>query len=170
MKDAGDKYYSKYFSLSDLPHTGPAIYGLKSVYKVGEFVNLTCESGPSSPVLGLSWFLNSVKVQEESPLVTDMAPVYPLPDRRAISRSSISVLLTEQIFSRALEVECQAKVGQLYSQSALVRVSVGQSWRDWAQHFSGAPEGPGAPPSLFTITLSFILSPGLSLLHQKTFL
>ena len=151
-------------SLSDLPHSGPAIYGLKSVYKVGEFVNLTCESGPSSPVLGLSWFLNSVKVQEESPLVTDMAPVYPLPDRRAISRSSISLLLTEQIFSRALEVECQAKVGHLYSKSALVRVSVGQSWRDWAQHFSGAP------PSLSIITLSFILSPGLSLLQQKTFL
>ena len=145
-----------------MPQTGPAIYGLKSVYKVGEFVNLTCESGPSSPLLSLSWFLNSVKVQDESPLVTDMAPVYPLPDRRAISRSSISVLLTEEIFSRALEVECEAMVEGLYSKSAVVRVSVGQTWRDWAQHFSGSP-------ALSTITLSLLLSPGLNLLHLKTF-
>ena len=150
--------------LADLPHTGPAIYGLKSVYRVGEFVNLTCESGPSSPLLGLSWFLNSVKVQEESPLVTEMAPVYPLPDRRGISRSSISVLLTEQIFSRALEVECQAEVEGLYSESAVVRVSVGQSWRDWAQHFSGGPAGPSS-----LITLSFIVSPTITLLHHHTF-
>ena len=149
-----------------MPQTGPAIYGLKSVYKVGEFVNLTCESGPSSPPLSLSWLLNSVKVQDESPLVTDMAPVYPLPDRRAISRSSISVLLTEEIFSRALEVECEAMVEGLYSQSAVVRVSVGQTWRDWAQHFSGSP---GGAPALSTITLSLLLSPGLNLLHQKTF-
>ena len=149
-------------SLPDLPHTGPAIYGLKSVYKLGEFVNLTCESGPSSPELGLSWFLNSVKVQEESPLVTDMAPIYPLPDRRAISRSSISILLTEQIFSRALEVECEAMVEGLYSKSALVRVTVGQTWRDWAQHFSGSS---GGRPTLYTITLALTLS----LLPHKTF-
>ena len=154
-------------SLPDLPHTGPAIYGLKSVYKLGEFVNLTCESGPSSPELGLSWFLNSVKVQEESPLVTEMAPVYPLPDRRGISRSSISVLLTEEIFSRALEVECQAKVEGLYSESAVVRVSVGQSWRDWAQHFSGGRAR--GPASLSLLTLSFLLSPAITLLHHLTF-
>ena len=32
------------YLFSDLPRTGPAIYGLRSVYAVGEFVNLTCEA------------------------------------------------------------------------------------------------------------------------------
>ena len=127
------------FSLSDLPSSGPAIYGLKSVYSEGEFVNLTCESGPSSPVTSLSWYLNSVRVNEASPLVSQMAPLYPLPDRRAISRSSISVLLSGEMFYRSLEVSCEASVGSLYSQSAVVRVGLGHSWRDWAQHFSGSP-------------------------------
>merc|ERR1719397_248688 len=134
----------------DLPNSGPAIYGLKSVYKVGEFVNLTCESGPSSPVTSLNWYLNSVKVQETSPLVSHMVPVYPLPDRRAISRSSISVLLTEDILSRALEVECSATAGEIYSQSAVVRVTVGHSWRDWAQHFSASS------PCSSSTTLMFV--------------
>ena len=147
-------------TIPDLPNSGPAIYGLKSVYGEGEFVNLTCESGPSSPVTSLSWSLNSVRLHDSSPLVSHMAPVYPLPDRRAISRSSISVLLTGEIFSRPLEVECEAGVRSLsYSQSAVVRVSLGHSWRDWAQHFSGTGR------SLPTLLVSALSS--LSLLCLK---
>ena len=83
---------------SDLPASAPAIYGLRSVYGEGEFVNLTCESGPSSPVTRLSWSLNNVRIQPESPLVSTMLPVYPLPDKKGISRTFLSLLVTEETF------------------------------------------------------------------------
>ena len=34
---------------ADLPTSRPHIYGLRSVYPVGALLNLSCESGPSSP-------------------------------------------------------------------------------------------------------------------------
>ena len=41
-----------------------------------------------------------VRLQPGSPLVRHMAPVFPLPDNRAISRASLSLLLTEDTVSR----------------------------------------------------------------------
>ena len=58
------------------------------------------KAGPSSPPVHLSWIMNGVKIQPGSPLVTNMVPVYPLPDNRAISRSSIGVILTEESATR----------------------------------------------------------------------
>lgn len=137
----------------DLPNTGPAIYGLRSLYKVGEFVNLTCESGPSSPPTQLSWILDGVRIQPESPLVSTMIPVYPLPDKRAISRSYLSLLLSQDSYMVPSLVECEASVGNIYHQTASVQVSIGHSfrsqhvsdlaqnkktWKHWIQHFSGS--------------------------------
>ena len=34
---------------ADLPTSRPHIYGLRSVYPMGALLNLSCESGPSSP-------------------------------------------------------------------------------------------------------------------------
>ena len=31
------------YLFADIPHSSPAIYGLRAVYGVGEWVNLTCE-------------------------------------------------------------------------------------------------------------------------------
>ena len=64
-----------------------------------------------------------------------MIPVYPLPDKRAISRSYLSLLLTEDTFMTPAEVECEAMVGNIYRQSASVRVSLGISHR--SQQISG---------------------------------
>ena len=58
-----------------------------------------------------------------------MIPVYPLPDKRAISRSYLSLLLTQDTFMTPREVECEASVGSIYHQSASVRVSMGHSHR-----------------------------------------
>ena len=91
--------------LTDLPGTGPSIFGLKSVYTVGEFVNLTCESGPSSPVTSLSWVLDGVRIHPQSPLVSSMTPVYPLADNKAISRTSLSLLLSDENIRRYLKDE-----------------------------------------------------------------
>ena len=68
----------------------------------------TCcaKAGPSSPPVHLSWIMNGVKIQPGSPLVTNMVPVYPLPDNRAISRSSIGVILTEESATRYLCRNC----------------------------------------------------------------
>ena len=46
---------------SELPRSDPAIYGLRAVYGAGEWLNLTCESGPSSPATSLGWRLGGVR-------------------------------------------------------------------------------------------------------------
>ena len=102
---------------------------------MGEFVNLTCESGPSSPPTQLSWILDGVRIQPESPLVSTMIPVYPLPDKRAISRSYLSLLLSQDSYMVPSLVECEASVGNIYHQTASVQVSIGHSFR--SQHVSG---------------------------------
>ena len=139
-------------SFSDIPSTSPAIYGLKSIYGVGGHLNLTCESGPSSPPTSLSWFMNGAKIPHEEPLVTDMLPIYPLPDQRAISRSFLSFPLTASSspLPHPLIVECEAAVGDIYKKYAKVRVRISgekisadheTDWRGWVQRFSGAETG-----------------------------
>ena len=148
-----------YLIFADLPSTRPAIYGLRSLYRVGEHVNLTCESGPSSPPTSLSWFLNGAKIPHEEPLVTDMVPVYPLPDRRAISRSFLSLPLTEETLPLPLPflVKCEAAVGVIYKKYAKVRVRLSgrkmikdpvTDWMGWVQHYSGV-DGRGRRGWLF---------------------
>ena len=56
-----------------------------------------------------------------------MLPIFPLPDRRAISRSALSFPLLESSLPlpelpHPLEVKCEAGVGDIYKKSARVRV------------------------------------------------
>ena len=134
---------------------------------MGDHLNLTCESGPSSPPTSLSWFMNGVKIPHEEPLVTDMLPIFPLPDRRAISRSALSFPLLESSLPlpelpHPLEVKCEAGVGDIYKKSARVRVRLGGEkvareveldWRGWAQHFSGVQRKMGNYFILFYFSL-----------------
>ena len=103
---------------ADLPTSRPHIYGLRSVYPVGALLNLSCESGPSSPppvstvlyctvlhctilyctVQVLHWFLNGAQLQ--AGLVTAMEPVYPLEDKRGVARSLLKLPLTEETLPR----------------------------------------------------------------------
>ena len=140
------------FNFSDVLSTRPAIHGLCSIYCVSEHLNLTCESRPSSPPTSLSWFMNGAKIPHEKPLVTDMLPVYPLPDQRAISRSFLSFPLTASSspLPHPLIVECEAAVGDIYKKYAKVRVRISgekiatdheTDWRGWVQRFSEGGEG-----------------------------
>jgi hypothetical protein len=58
-------------------------------------LNLTCESGPSSLPTTLFWFMNGAKISHDLSHVTEMDAVYPLANKRAISRSLLSLHLTE---------------------------------------------------------------------------
>ena len=85
---------------------------------MGALLNLSCESGPSSPppvstalyctvlyctalyctVQVLRWFLNGAELQPG--LVTAMEPVYPLEDKRGVARSLLKLPLTEETLPR----------------------------------------------------------------------
>jgi hypothetical protein len=93
--------------------------------------------------------MNGAKIPHEEPLVTDMLPIYPLPDQRAISRSFLSFPLTSSSspLPHPLIVECEAAVGDIYKKYTKVRVRVSgekivkdhqTDWRGWMQRFSGA--------------------------------
>ena len=116
-------------SISDLPTSRPHIYGLRSVYDVGALLNLSCESGPSSPPPRLHWFLNGVKMgkEENDDTVTEMEPVFPLEDKRGISRSLLQYPLSRDNLSRLppqLVVKCVALIKEFYRKGIKVRVEV----------------------------------------------
>ena len=90
-------------------------------------MNLTCESGPSSPPTTLFWFLNGAKITQDSPHVTEMDAVYPLANKRAISRSLLSLHLTEDRLTKhpyPVMVKCVAVIREFYRKSVKSRVSI----------------------------------------------
>ena len=116
-------------SISDLPTSRPHIYGLRSVYDVGALLNLSCESGPSSPPPRLHWFLNGVKMgkEENDDTVTEMEPVFPLEDKRGISRSLLKYPLSPDNLARVprqLVVKCVAVIKEFYRKGVKVEVEV----------------------------------------------
>jgi hypothetical protein len=122
-----EQIHSIKLPLADLPTSHPHIYGLRSSYKVGSLLNLTCESGPSSPPTTLFWFLNGEKISHDSPLVTEMDAVYPLANKRAISRSLLSLHLTEDRLPKhpyPVMVKCVAVIREFYRKSVKARVSI----------------------------------------------
>ena len=90
-------------------------------------MNLTCESGPSSPPTTLFWFINGEKISHDSPHITEMDAVYPLANKRAISRSLLSLHLTEDRLPKhpyPVMVKCVAVIREFYRKSVKSRVSI----------------------------------------------
>ena len=99
------------------------------MYEVGSLLNLSCESGPSSPPTKLHWFINGVKIgkDEKDETVTDMETVFPLEDKRGISRSLLQYPLSRDNLSRLppqLVVKCVALIKEFYRKGIKVRVEV----------------------------------------------
>ena len=94
---------------------------------VGSLLNLTCESGPSSPPNTLLWFVNGANISHDSPHVTEMDAVHPLANKRAISRSLLSLHLTEDRLPQhpyPVMVKCVAVIREFYRKSVKSRVSI----------------------------------------------
>ena len=90
-------------------------------------MNLTCESGPSSPPTTLLWFLNGDQISQDSPHVTEMDAVYPLANKRAISRSLLILHLTQDRLPKhpyPVMVKCVAVIREFYRKSVKSRVSI----------------------------------------------
>ena len=155
-------------SPSDLPTSKPHIYGLRSVYEVGSLLNLSCESGPSSPPPRLHWFLNGVKLGPEdnkgSVTVTDIETAFPLDDKKGISGSQLKFPLTNENLARVPEkmvVKCVAVIKEFYRKGVKVVVKVRgreveggdqhdvpqQSTEDWLENV-GINSGLISQPSL----------------------
>ena len=96
-------------------------------------LNLSCESGPSSPPPRLHWFLNGVKLglegNEGSVTVTDMETAFPLDDKKGISGSQLKFLLSTENLARArvpekIVVKCLAVIKEFYRKGVKVVVKV----------------------------------------------
>ena len=111
-----------------MPTSKPNIYGLRSVYSLGSHLNLSCESGPSSPPPDLHWFLNGVKISsKDSSLVTSLDPYYPLDNKRGISRSQLNYPLIEEElpkFPKPVIIKCVAVIKEFYRKADKVRVKI----------------------------------------------
>ena len=103
------------------------------MYEVGSLLNLSCESGPSSPPPRLLWFLNGVKLGLEGEegrqglTVTDIETAFPLDDKKGISGSQLKFLLTNQNLARVPEkivVKCVAVIKEFYRKAVKVVVKV----------------------------------------------
>ena len=109
-------------------------------------MNLTCESGPSSPPTTLFWFMNGAKISPNSPHVTEMDAVYPLANKRAISRSLLSLHLTEDRLPQhpyPVMVKCVAVIREFYRKSVKSRVSIlgRKKTKDEEEFDDGTTEG-----------------------------
>ena len=96
---------------------------------MGSLLNLSCESGPSSPPPRLHWFLSGVKVgrEETEGSVTDMETVFPLDDKRGVSRSLLKYPLSNDNLARVprqLVVKCVAVIKEFYRKGVKVVVEV----------------------------------------------
>ena len=98
---------------------------------MGSLLNLSCESGPSSPPPRLHWFLNGVKLGLEgnkgSVSVTDIETAFPLDDKKGISGSQLKFLLTNENLARVPEkivVKCVAVIKEFYRKGVKVVVKV----------------------------------------------
>ena len=98
---------------------------------MGSLLNLSCESGPSSPPPRLHWFLNGAKLGLEgnkgSVTVTDIETAFPLDDKKGISGSQLKFLLTNENLSRVPEkivVKCVAVIKEFYRKGVKVVVKV----------------------------------------------
>ena len=100
---------------------------------MGSLLNLSCESGPSSPPPRLLWFLNGVKLGLEGEqsrqglTVTDIETAFPLEDKKGISGSQLKFLLTNQNLARVPEkivVKCVAVIKEFYRKAVKVVVKV----------------------------------------------
>lgn len=143
----------------DLPTSGPQIYGLNPSYRLGETLNLTCESGPSSPPTKLRWFINSSPLPADSHMISRKEPVFPLLDKRAISRSILLLPLTEDVVP--LEVECRSTVREFYRESVRKEVRVRGAR---GRHHRRRSSTPHPPPSIFASSASSLSPSTLVLL------
>ena len=166
--------------LSDLPTSKPHIYGLRSVYEVGSLLNLSCESGPSSPPPRLLWFLNGVKLGLEgnkgtqgTVSVTDIETAFPLDDKKGISGSQLKFLLTNQNLAMVPEkivVKCVAVIKEFYRKGVKVVVKVRgrkmdvvteKTTEDWLENVSSntgvISQSSHAYISCFVVTLVTLL-------------
>ena len=128
-------------------------------------MNLTCESGPSSPPTTLFWFMNGAKISPDSSHVTEMDAVYPLANKRAISRSLLSLHLTEDRLPQhpyPVMVKCVAVIREFYRKSVKSRVSIlgRKKVKDEEESNDGTTEGfvSSATEILMSVTFYWLLT------------
>ncbi|XP_037504434.1 uncharacterized protein LOC119379258 [Rhipicephalus sanguineus] len=121
------KVSEKKLQVYALPSKDPEIENLRTAYKIGDAINVTCSNGPSKPAPILTWYVNGGRVDEN---VTDRAEI---PTGKgtfyAVARLELPAepTLTN---NKSLMLKCQAYIGDEYSGSAerLIDILPPQAW------------------------------------------
>lgn len=121
---AGEKQLKVYV----LPPEGPKIDGSQSKYEVGDYVNVTCKSGPSKPGAVLKWYING---KEASPGLEIFYP--PITHENGLQTSLLGLMFMvkpgDLFHGGAITLRCTATVSQTYSTSS-EELIVGERFMD----------------------------------------
>merc|ERR1719234_2040318 len=89
-------------------------------------------------------------------MIRHKEPVFPLQDKRALSRSILLLPLTEDVVP--LEVECRASVGEFYREAVRKAVRVRGAR---GRHHRRRSSTPYPPPSIFASSATSTTSPSI---------
>ncbi|KAG8197881.1 hypothetical protein JTE90_020261 [Oedothorax gibbosus] len=121
-----------------LPKEDPKILGSQPRYEVGDYVNVTCRSGPSKPAATLKWYINGKEAERiiERPYATEDHHNGLLTS----SRGLLFVVKSQDLHAGgAITLRCTATVSQTYS-TASEELVVGDRYLEMSS----------SPPSSFT--------------------
>ncbi|GIX80317.1 ig-like domain-containing protein [Caerostris darwini] len=107
----------KHLKVFVIPQEDPEIIGSQSRYEVGDYVNVTCKSGPSKPAAVLKWYING---KEAAP---GLEISYPTIDHANGLQTSLLglwfMVKPKDLFQGgAITLKCTATVSQTYSTSS----------------------------------------------------
>lgn len=102
-----------------LPKKGPEIVGVRSQYKIGDLVNVTCHAGPSKPAGRLEWFINGLHPSEDD----DAAEViYPTEEMQGLMSTALGLTFRakKRHFDHmgSMKLKCTVTISQTYSLSS----------------------------------------------------
>ncbi|CAL1275895.1 unnamed protein product [Larinioides sclopetarius] len=97
-----------------IPQEDPEIVGSQSRYEVGDYVNVTCKSGPSKPAAVLKWYINGKEADRDQEIS------YPTINHASGLQTSLLglrfMVKPKDLFQGgAITLKCTATVSQTYS-------------------------------------------------------
>ncbi|KAF2363496.1 Immunoglobulin V-set domain [Trinorchestia longiramus] len=101
----------------DPPASPPSLRGANSAYRLGDLINVTCSSEPSSPPVTLHWAINDRPVM--NPHMLQQLTPWPAADHeRHRSELALFFRAAAQHFIRGtMRLKCSASIGSVYSRS-----------------------------------------------------
>ncbi|XP_018027438.1 uncharacterized protein LOC108682716 isoform X2 [Hyalella azteca] len=102
----------------DPPLTAPTLKGANSAYRLGDLINVTCSSDPSTPPVTLHWAINDRPVMNPHMLQQLTTSSLQSDNLRHRSRLGLMFRAAARHFVRGtMRLKCTASIGSVYSRS-----------------------------------------------------